>query len=72
MPAPITPSRPLPFAIRRIVACGACGGRRRTLVDTSDGLRARCMGCGADIAFPFAVEDSRHVVGRAGQVVVHG
>jgi hypothetical protein len=30
------------------------------------------MGCGAEVAFPFATEDASHVIGRAGQVVVHG
>ncbi|HZS13475.1 MAG TPA: hypothetical protein VFC09_02645 [Candidatus Dormibacteraeota bacterium] len=68
------PTRPLsfPFSVRRIVACGTCGGRRRTLVDSAQGLHAHCMGCGTEVAFPFAVEDAGHAVGRAGQVVVHG
>lgn len=65
-------SPPLPFSARRIVACTACGGRRRTLVDTTHGVRARCMGCGSELPFPFAVEDAPVTVGRAGQVVVHG
>jgi hypothetical protein len=73
MQVPITPpTATLPFAVRRIVACIGCGGRRRTLVDSANGLRAHCMGCGAEVAFPFATEDAPHTVGRAGQVVVHG
>ena len=75
MPTPTThtaPLPPLPFSVRRIVACTSCGARRRTLVDTALGLRAHCMGCGGEVAFPFATEDAAHVIGRAGQVVVHG
>ena len=69
MPTPPTPPH---LSVRRIVACGACGGRHRTLVDTTHGLRAHCMGCGAAVAFPFIVENAPVTVGRAGQVVVHG
>jgi hypothetical protein len=72
MPTPITHTAPFPFSVRRIVACTSCGARRRTLVDTARGLRAHCMGCGAEVAFPFVTEDASHVIGRAGQVVVHG
>jgi len=74
MQTPIVPTAtaPFPFSVRRIMACSSCGGRRRTLVDTALGLRAHCMGCGAEVAFPFATEDAPHVIGRAGQVVVHG
>jgi hypothetical protein len=74
MPTPIAHSTaPFPFSVRRIVGCATCGGRRRTLVDTAHGLRAHCMGCGAEVEFPFATEDAPHtIVGRAGQVVVHG
>jgi len=43
-------------AIRRIVACERCGGRRRSLHDTAHGVRALCVGCGADVAFPLATE----------------
>jgi hypothetical protein len=67
-PAPDTSS----IAVRRIVACSLCGGRRRTLVDTTQGLRAHCMGCGAEVTFPFATEDAPLTIGRAGQVMVHG
>lgn len=74
MPTPVAhTATPLPFSVRRIVACASCGGRRRTLVDTARGLRAHCMDCGAAVAFPFATEDASHaIIGRAGQVVVHG
>ena len=73
MPTATRHSAPFPFSVRRIVACSSCGGRRRTLVDTAHGLRAHCMGCNAEVAFPFAIEDSSHaILGRAGQVVVHG
>lgn len=67
-----SPTLTLPFSVRRIVACSHCGGRRRALVDSAQGLRAHCMGCGAELAFPFALENASHTVGRAGQVVVHG
>ena len=56
-------------SILRIVPCSRCGGRRRTLVDTAQGLRGHCMGCGAEIAFPFATERTPVVLGRGGQVV---
>ena len=52
------------LAVRRIVACGVCGGRRRTLAESAQGLRAHCMGCGAEVAFPFATERMPAVIGR--------
>lgn len=60
--------RPGP-AVRRIVACSRCGGRRRSLVEGAHGLRAHCMGCGAEVDFPFATERMPAVLGRAGQVL---
>jgi hypothetical protein len=71
MQTPAPQTRISPVAVR-IVACPTCGGRRRTLADTSQGLRAHCMGCGAEVAFPFATERSPLTIGRAGQVMVHG
>ena len=64
-------SKPAPsiLAVRRIVACGVCGGRRRTLADSAQGVRAHCMGCGTEVAFPFATERMPAVIGRAGQVL---
>jgi DNA-directed RNA polymerase subunit RPC12/RpoP len=73
MPTPITvPPVTTTVPVRRIVACTDCGGRRRALVDTAQGLRAHCMGCGAEVAFPFATENAPLILGRAGQVMVHG
>lgn len=57
------------LAIRRIVACAECGGRRRTLADSAQGVRAHCMGCGAEVSFPFATERMPAMVGRAGQIL---
>ena len=60
------------YPFRRLAACGSCGARHRTLVDTARGLRAHCMGCGGEVTFPFATEAESRTVGRAGQVVMHG
>jgi len=58
------------LAVRRIVACDSCGGRRRTLVDSMQGgVRAHCMGCGGEVSFPFATEAMPAILGRAGQVL---
>jgi len=69
---PVTAAVAFPVEVRRIVPCALCGGRRRTLIDTTHGLRAHCMGCGEEVAFPFATETAPLCIGRAGQVVVHG
>jgi hypothetical protein len=63
------PIQPTVLAVRRIVGCANCGGRRRTLMDSAQGVRAHCMGCGAEVSFPFATEAMPAVVGRAGQVI---
>jgi hypothetical protein len=69
---PAAAATAFPVEMRRIVPCAQCGGRRRTLIDTAHGLRAHCMGCGEEVAFPFATETAPLCIGRAGQVVVHG
>ena len=66
--APRSSDSPI-LAVRRIVACERCGGRRRTLLDGTHGVRGLCIGCGADVPFPFATEQLPMVVGRAGQVL---
>lgn len=67
--SPLPMTSPIP-AIRRIVACTGCGGRRRTLVDSPQhGLRAHCLGCGAEVSFPFATEAIPAIIGRARQVL---
>jgi len=66
--APGSSHSPSP-AVRRIVACERCGGRQRTIFDSAQGVRGLCIGCGADVAFPFLTEQLPMVVGRAGQVL---
>ena len=63
------PTQPPSMAIRRIVACAECGGRRRTLADSAQGVRAHCMGCGVEVSFPFATEHMPAGVGRAGHIL---
>jgi hypothetical protein len=53
------PTQPDPtpvHAVRRLAACPICGARRRTLSDTTRGVKAHCMGCGSEISAPFATE----------------
>ena len=61
-----------PGDVLRLASCPRCGGRRRALIETAAAVRGHCLGCGADLDVPLAVELSGRVsvVGRGGQQVV--
>jgi hypothetical protein len=46
----------LPEPVVRLAPCPRCADRRRTLVESAEGMRGHCMGCGRLLSFPLATE----------------
>ncbi len=40
----------------RLAPCPLCSDRRRTLVESEDGVRGHCLGCGRVLRTPLATE----------------
>ena len=45
-----------PASTLRLAPCPECADRRRTLVDSGDGLLGHCLGCGRMLPAPLATE----------------
>jgi hypothetical protein len=45
-----------PDSTLRLAPCPECADRRRTLVDSGDGLLGHCLGCGRMLPAPLATE----------------
>jgi uncharacterized Zn finger protein len=50
--APVVPASP----VVRLAPCPQCSDRRRTLVDSAEGLRGHCLGCGQVLTAPLATQ----------------
>jgi len=46
----------------RLAPCPLCSDRRRTLVESEEGVRGHCLGCGRILRTPLATES---MAGRA-------
>lgn len=53
MATTLTP--PAPPTVR-LAPCPSCSDRRRTLVESADGLRGHCLGCGRALTRPLATQ----------------
>jgi hypothetical protein len=58
----------LPVPVVRLAPCPQCSDRRRTLVESTEGLRGHCLGCGRVLSAPLATESlDRTLTGRSGR-----
>ena len=45
----------------RLAPCPLCADRRRTLVESEEGVRGHCFGCGRVMSAPLATESGTEV-----------
>jgi hypothetical protein len=49
----------LPEPVVRLAPCPQCADRRRTLVESAEGMRGHCLGCRRLLSSPLATESVR-------------